>query len=508
MPKNKQISNHISLESLRKIAEKFHFLKYLFLFLDQTSFTNKPLSINNDGYDPNSGTRAKYENCEITIEWHIVLYGEWIENNFFNGDVVDDACEKIENDMEERWNKDKNDKNGDGKADGDDPWRVQCKTDCEIHEPGCIVRFDANVTAYANPKDDDIPKGGEAQTPKGEGSHWIHLNGPSKPKGAYVNSWGPGKNLPKPNNGMETTGEFNVNDIEGVWAHEAGHLLGLIDEYITFSVDLPFGWDFSFNIPLSDGIMAHPDNYPTQDDINEAVKNSGIECPCECCPEVDNKKPVVTPTSPNNNTKIPFSQPVNIIGYATDDLSGVVEFDYSLNWDGGFYDGNSVIVDPPENLIQFTLGPITPDNYVDIDDDWLTIKIYATDKAGNTGSASLTILRDDGQEDTTPPVTEKIIGEPNENGGYSIWPITPIIFESTDDLSGVDYIHYDIWWDSDGDMVIDIQMASETIYEDTTTFSVVEYGILFGLIELNWYAVDNEDNHENIHNQEHFVNEG
>ena len=57
-------------------------------------------------------------------------------------------------------------------------------------------------------------------------------------------------------------------------------------------------------------------------------------------------------------------------------------------------------------------------------------------------------------------------------------------------------------------MVIDMQMASETIYSDTTTFSVVEYGILFGLIELNWYAVDNEDNHEDIHNQEHFVNEG
>lgn len=134
--------------------------------------------------------------------------------------------------------------------------------------------------------------------------------------------------------------------------------------------------------------------------------------------------------------------------------------------------------------------------------------IFATDLAGNTGSASLTILRDDGQDDTTPPVTEKIIGEPNEDGGYSIWPITPIIFEATDDISGVNYIHYDIWWDSDGDMFVDTQMASETIYSDTATFSVVEYGIVYGLIELKWYAVDNANNYEDINIQEHFVVEG
>jgi len=350
--------------------------------------------------------------------------------------------------------------------------------------------------------------------PNGGGYHWIRLADPRSPEGANVLAWN--NNLPKPNNGMETTGVFNVNDFVGVYAHEAGHLMGLGDQYEPVDLDIPRGngkeLTVTINLPKegkAGNIMADPSGWPSQEDINNVVESSGIECPCECCPEEeDNQNPVVTPTSPSNNTKIPFSQSVNIVGYATDDLSGVVEFDYSLNWDGGFYDGNSVNVDPPENYIQFSLGPITPDNYVDFDDDWLTITIYATDKAGNTGSASLTILREDGQEDTTPPVTEKIIGEPNGDGGYSIWPITPIIFESMDDLSGVNYIHYDIWWDSDGDMLIDMQMASETIYSDTTTFSVVEYGILFGLIELKWYAVDNEDNHEDIHNQEHFVNEG
>jgi hypothetical protein len=255
--------------------------------------------------------------------------------------------------------------------------------------------------------------------------------------------------------------------------------------------------------------MADPSGWPSQEDINEVVESSGIKCPCECCPEdEDNEAPIVFPTSPGNNTQIPFSQPLIIIGYVTDDLSGVVELDYELIWEGGNYDGSSYPIDPPETYIQFELGPIIPDDFVGLDDEYLKIKIFATDLAGNTGSASITVLRDDGQDDTTPPVTEKIIGEPNQDGGYTIWPVTPIFLEATDDLSGVNYIHYDIWWDSNEDMIVDTQMASETIYGDAATFTVAEYGILYGLIQLKYYAVDNANNFEEVHSQEHFVQEG
>ena len=95
----------------------------------------------------------------------------------------------------------------------------------------------------------------------------------------------------------------------------------------------------------------------------------------------------------------------------------------------------------------------------------------------------------------------------NEDGGYLIWPVTPITFEAIDDMSGVNYIHYDIWWDTDGDMIVDILAGSNTIYSDTTSFTVGEFGVLYGLIIINWYAVDNAENIEDIHIQEHFVME-
>ena len=455
--------------------------------------------MNDDGYDPNSGTRAKYENCEITIEWYITLYGEWVDCNCLNATLMDKVCDKIEDDMEERWNRDKWDKDDQGGADGEPPWRVPCKEDCTEHEPGCIVRFNADVSYWPFPDDDDIPKGGEAETPEGEGSHWMHLNGPEKPKGAYVNAWGPDKKLPKPNNGMETTGEFNVDDVEGVWAHEGGHLLGLVDEYGTVSFGLPFGGVFSVNIPLSDSIMAHPDNYPTQEDIDEAVKNSGIECPCECCPEEnDTEKPKLHVSSPQDGASV--SSPMSVTGYATDyGGSGVAELDYKFDWNGGTYDGGSTFIDPPDDYVEYGLGPINLGNYIE-PGDWIKITIYAIDAADNTGEDSVTVTWVEEEEDTIPPVTEKTIGEPQWEDGYTVASYTPIWFEATDPEpgSGVDYIHYEVW--QDGRMV-----GSEDFPGDIVEMTFGMYEVLSGIAELRWYAVDNAENVEDMHYQEHFI---
>jgi hypothetical protein len=511
MPKSIEIKKIFIERLIENIIGRFQFLENILIKPETTEIIFRSSALNNDGYDDKSGTRGKIEGCKITIEIHIVIYGSWV--NQASAQDIKTMEDKITNDIEDKWNRDEWDKDGDGQPDGEDPWRVQCKEDCTLKEPGCTVKIDAKVYVKKDATGGDLPTGGQAK-PGWQGYHWIRLADPRTPEGANVLAWD--NKLPKPNNGMETTGVFNVNDFVGVYAHEAGHLMGLGDQYEPVDLDIPLGdgeeLTITINLPKEGkvgNIMADPSGWPSQEDINNVVESSGIECPCECCPEEeDNKKPVVTPTSPSNNTVISFSQPVIIIGYATDDLSGVVELDYILTWDGGLFEGNSNTIDPPENYVQFSLGPFIPDNYIDLDDEWLTVTIYATDLAGNTGSASVTIIREDEQDDNTPPVTDIIIGEPNEDGGYSIWPVTPIFFESTDDFSGVNYIHYDIWWDSDNDMMIDTQMASETIYGDAATFTIVEYGILYGLIELKWYAVDNANNFEDIQSQEHFVIEG
>lgn len=454
-----------------------------------------------DGYDENSGTRAKYENCKITIEWHIIVYGDWVDQHLFD-DVLWDAIDKMENDMESKWNRDQWDQDGDGKPDGKEPWRVPCKSDCEEHEPGCTVKFEANIDADSLVDDEDIPKGGNANDKQKQGHHYIHLNGPEKPRGAYINAWGPNKNLPAPNNGMETTGEFNANDQTGVWAHEAGHLSGLQDEYIKIQIPTIMGKPIEIFIPLSDSIMAHPDNWPTQEDINEIVESSGIECPCDCCPEEnDTQEPENKITHPQEQAKVTAT--VTVQGIASDYVSGVAKLDYQLEWDGGSYEGNEYPIDPPLEYISYELGPINLENYIQ-PGDWITITTYATDAAGNTGEDSVTVTWVE-DEDTIPPVTEKIIGEPNEEGGYIIWPGTPIWLNAVDDGgSGVDYIYYEIAWDTNEDGVYD-ELFEETIYQETAEIHMQDYGILNGLIELRWYAVDNANNTEDMHYQQHLV---
>ena len=290
------------------------------------------------------------------------------------------------------------------------------------------------------------------------------------------------------------------------------HCLGLADKYDEEWTDTDgdgFRDAGEVNATPKDGhkddIMANTTKWLQQWAINLTMQRLNIKCPCICCPRVDDEiPPDIYIQNPQDGSQV--SSPLFVVGYADDgpEGSGVALLDYSLEWDGGDYNGGDYTIDPPLEYVPYELGPLNIDNYIQ-PGDWITVTTYATDAAGNTGEDSVTVTLEE-EGDTTPPVTEKIVGQPSEQGGYIIWPFTPITFEATDDDSGVNYIYYEVWWDSDDNGIVDTMMGSEKVYDDSLTFSVDIWGVLFGNIELRWFALDNAGNSEEMHYQEHFVN--
>ena len=500
--KNKVITKTIHMGILELIAKRFHYLKFLLDLLDISKPSYELSSINDDDYDPRSGTRGKIDGCKITIEIHIILYGAWVDSA--TPEQINATSGQIQADIESIWNRDQWDKKPPEGPDGEPPWRVQCKQDCDRHDPGCTVHFDAKVYKKKGATSGDLPDKGKAGNSDWEGYHWIYVaEAKSKYKSQII---GYDNNLPKPNDGSEYAGIFILNEYRGVYAHEAGHLMGRDDLQEDEEVEVPNPrgpGTIKVKKPKKVGnIMADPLNgWPDQEDIDEIVKDSGIECPCKCCPEGDTTNPENDITYPHEAGHVMGLVTVN--GIASDDESGVAKIDYKLEWDGGSYNGDEYEVNPPLNYLEYSLGPINLDYYIE-PGDWIKITTYAIDAAGNIGEDSVTVTLIE-EEDTTPPVTEKIIGEPNEDGGYIIWPFTPITFEATDDMSGIKYIYYEVWWDSNEDGIVDMLMAEKTVYDNTVMFSVDMYGILINTIELRWYAVDNADNIEDMHYQQHYV---
>jgi hypothetical protein len=463
MPKGKHSRILTLLRFLERFVERFPVLEYIFRFYE--AYLPK---ITVTTFNDNSGTRVTRKDCEITVDLYIQIKGPC---------ATVQVAKDIEANIEEVWNGD---------------WMIKCEVGCDPRDPGCSVTFDAHVS-----KMDDMH-----YLP---GAHDIEIV--CDPLGTHRSNVmvrdadpqpAPNRVLdqPRPNDGTTTTGTWDTNEPANTYAHEAGHLMGLDDTYPPYQNED----DFDDHIMDDSGAV-------TQEDINLIVERSGVICPCECCPEGnDTEDPEVHITSPSNGTTItiPF---FNITGYATDyGGSGVAELDYLLEWDGGSFDGTNHEIDPPEEEFGFNFGPIYFDWYLDPTDEWLRITWYAIDASGNIGSDTITVYRGT-EDDTTPPVTEKTIGEPNEEGGYVIWPFTPITFMATDDMSGVYFIQIDVWWDSDHDMAVDTLVSSETIYNEAVTITVEQYGEYAGLIELQWYAVDNTGNVEETHYQEHFVNE-
>ncbi len=214
---------------------------------------------------------------------------------------------------------------------------------------------------------------------------------------------------------------------------------------------------------------------------------------------VDKTDPTVTINYPLNNVEV--GNPIIVTGYVNDgpDGSGVVKLEYKLTWASGTYDSSEYLIDPPDNYFSFELGPLDLDIFID-PDDWITITIYATDVADNRGEDSVTVTWVEESEDEIPPVTTKTIGEPQWEGGYTIASFTPIWLDAIDPEpgSGVNHIHYEIWQYGD-------QIGVEDILGDTVELMFGMYGVLEGIAELHWYAVDNAGNIEEEHIQEHFI---
>ncbi len=171
-------------------------------------------------------TTVSEKDCVITITVTIQISGPG---------ATDAIATKIKNEIESCYN-------GHG-----------FKYDC------CTVKFVAKVT-----------NGG----PNDPNAHQIKIV--KDPKGKYVSNV---KNpLPKPNGGSGS-GTWSDNPAGQVYAHEAGHLMGLKDKY------KEVGKKPRRTKPCKGhekNKMATLSGKPTQADVNSIVKESGVKCPDKC----------------------------------------------------------------------------------------------------------------------------------------------------------------------------------------------------------------------------------
>lgn len=132
------------------------------------------------------------------------------------------------------------------------------------------------------------------------------------------------------------------------------------------------------------------------------------------------------------------------------------------------------------------------------------LEYYAQDCVGNTESIHNQTI----YVDATPPTTIKEIGQPYCNDTVNVTDSTLFWLNATDtgDCStDISLLHYEIWWDSDNDTVLDQQLHSEDVPGDTISFDLGTYGVIIGLCEIRWYSIDMIGNIEDEHQQSHWV---
>ncbi|MBI2084646.1 MAG: hypothetical protein HYT70_03495 [Candidatus Aenigmarchaeota archaeon] len=148
-----------------------------------------------------------------------------------------------------------------------------------------------------------------------------------------------------------------------------------------------------------------------------------------------------------------------------------------------------------------------------LEDSAHVLEYYCLDALGNTGE----VQSETDIVETVAPVTTKAVGQPSSADGFWVTTNTPITLTAEDQDPhpvGVDYINYEIWWDANGDGVIDAEeldeldnvVASNPISTNTVDYSTVTFS--FGeesLHELRWYAVDLLGSQEVMQTQQHNV---
>jgi hypothetical protein len=179
--------------------------------------------------------------------------------------------------------------------------------------------------------------------------------------------------------------------------------------------------------------------------------------------------------------------------------SGVEEICYRIG-----YDENKDEVFDEDEFGPWVCEPI---DHVEFDMDeecYHVLEWYSVDNLGHIEETHIQYHR----VDDTPPVTVKTFNGPTcgpEN--FYVTTKTAITLTATDYTSpcavGVWYIHYEIWWDSDNDGTVDTLKVSEDVYDNTVTFWFTEEC----LHEIIWYAVDYLGNTEEIHTQQHRVDD-
>ena len=117
-----------------------------------------------------------------------------------------------------------------------------------------------------------------------------------------------------------------------------------------------------------------------------------------------------------------------------------------------------------------------------------TIEFLSVDLLGNTESV---ISQDHSVDNTAPNMTEEV-GEPNWEDSYYVSKETPIWVNASDENaegkngSLVEYIYYEIWWDSDDDGDVDTMVDNETVMDRTVELVLRDWGVN----RIYFYAVD------------------
>jgi cysteine-rich repeat protein len=132
---------------------------------------------------------------------------------------------------------------------------------------------------------------------------------------------------------------------------------------------------------------------------------------------------------------------------------------------------------------------------------------YCVDELGNTEATHTQVER----VDSTPPVTTKVVGDPNWENGYWVTSSTPITLTTVDEeipcASGPATLYYEVLWDSNCDGTVDTTVQSGSVNTNTTSCQLSKTLYLNEecLHEIKWHAVDALGNVETEHTQFHKV---